>query len=243
MMEEQALESYYDDMTDQELERPLLPAVGGTASYQYARVAMLSKYIPALSAKIPRDGMTKRWAMLRTQRARTLVTMGDAISAFLEDPDVPVGRTSCYCTINTGGYRLSVAEWAECRISWFKAATLRLWAFSIVLFAAALALSSYVFGSYMVHLESQGVGMDLASTFWRLGFKVHHNLIGYPLWKNKTVLYQEGVLASFIYLLYNDILTQQLAADEWVRFVRPGGKKPLRVSAPAALQATYMTYP
>ncbi|KAJ7909785.1 hypothetical protein B0H13DRAFT_1616212 [Mycena leptocephala] len=44
------------------------------------------------------------------------------------------------------------------------------------------------------------------------------------------------VLVSFIYLSYNNILTRQLVADEWVRFVRPCGKKPLRVSAPAGMQ-------
>jgi hypothetical protein len=84
-----------------------------------------------------------------------------------------------------------------------------------------------------------------------MGFKANASMIGYPLWKNKTLLYQEGianlignillangaqVLASFIYLFYNNILTQQLAADEWVRFVGPGGKKPLRVSTPAGMQ-------
>lgn len=45
---------------------------------------------------------------------------------------------------------------------------------------------------------------------------------------------------SFIYLFYNSILTRQLVADEWTRFLRPREKKPLRVSSPVGLQrSTY----
>jgi hypothetical protein len=67
MMELQTLKSYYDDTADQT--KPLLPAAGGAASYQFAQVAILSKYIPALGQEIPRDRMAKRSAMLRMQLA------------------------------------------------------------------------------------------------------------------------------------------------------------------------------
>ncbi|KAJ7834788.1 hypothetical protein B0H14DRAFT_3142260 [Mycena olivaceomarginata] len=173
---------------------------------------------------------------------RTLVTMGDAISDFLEEPDMRIGNTT-----KRGGYRLSVVEWVECRVSWFTAASLRLWALLIVLFAAALVISSGFLGYAMVYLKSRGIGMDLPS-IWRLGFKANIDMILFPFW---TTGHQEGVadligniliangpqvLFSFIYLFYNNILTRQLAANEWVHFVRPCGKKPLRVSAPAGLQ-------
>jgi hypothetical protein len=99
----------------------------------------------------------------------------------------------------------------------------------------------------MVRLESQGVGMDLPS-IWRLGFKANVDMIAFPFWTTSrqervadligNILIANGpqVLVSFIYLFYNNILTRQLAADEWVRFVGPCGKKPLRVSAPAGMQ-------
>jgi hypothetical protein len=58
---------------------------------------------------------------------RILVTMGNAISDFLEEPDVHINNTRKRC-----GYRLSVVEWVECYVSWFKAASLRLWALLIV---------------------------------------------------------------------------------------------------------------
>lgn len=44
------------------------------------------------------------------------------------------------------------------------------------------------------------------------------------------------ILVSFLYLFYNNILTRQLVADEWTRFLRPNGKKALRVSSPKAVQ-------
>lgn len=44
------------------------------------------------------------------------------------------------------------------------------------------------------------------------------------------------LLVSFLYLFYNNILTRQLVADEWVRFLYPGDKKVLRVSSPKGMQ-------
>ncbi|KAJ7255750.1 hypothetical protein C8J57DRAFT_1186383 [Mycena rebaudengoi] len=182
-------------------------------------------------------------AGLAGKHQRNLVTMGDAISDFLEDPHVHIGNKT-----TRGGYKLRDAKWVECRVSWFKATSLRMWAFSIVLFAAALiAFPSGLVGSFMVHLESTGVGMDLPS-IWRQGFKAHAYLIGHLPWVpghrarvadligNILMANAPQVAVSFIYLFYNNILTRQLAADEWVQFVRPSGKKALRVSAPAGMQ-------
>ncbi|KAJ7934369.1 hypothetical protein B0H13DRAFT_1591673 [Mycena leptocephala] len=178
----------------------------------------------------------------KKKRGRTLVTMGDAISDFLEEPDVHIGNTTGH-----GGYRLSVVEWVECRVSWFKAASLRGWALLIVLFAVLLGLSSGLIRAYIVWIQSQGVTIDLPS-IWQLGFKTNAETIVFPFWTTGrreriadligNILLANGwqVGVSFIYLSYNNILTRQLAADEWVRFVRPGGKKPLRVSAPAGMQ-------
>ncbi|KAJ7255991.1 hypothetical protein C8J57DRAFT_1235892 [Mycena rebaudengoi] len=182
-------------------------------------------------------------AGLAGKRQRNLVTMGDAISDFLEEPDVRIGNKT-----TRGGYKLKDANWVECRVSWFKATSLHMWAFSIVLFAAALiAFPSGLVGSFMVNLESTGVDMDLPS-IWRQGFKAHAYLVGHLPWvpehrarvadliSNILMANAPQVAVSFIYLFYNNILTRQLAADEWVQFVRPSGKKALRVSAPAGMQ-------
>ncbi|KAK7700163.1 hypothetical protein SLS64_011183 [Diaporthe eres] len=49
------------------------------------------------------------------------------------------------------------------------------------------------------------------------------------------------IWVSFLYIFYNNILTRQLVADEWTRFLRPSGKKPLRVSQPVGMQrSSYM---
>ncbi|KAL1851664.1 hypothetical protein Daus18300_012473 [Diaporthe australafricana] len=49
------------------------------------------------------------------------------------------------------------------------------------------------------------------------------------------------ILVSFLYIFYNNILTRQLVADEWKRFLEPSGKKPLRVSQPVGMQrSSYM---
>ncbi len=49
------------------------------------------------------------------------------------------------------------------------------------------------------------------------------------------------LLLSFGYILYNSILTKQLIADEWIRFLRPEGKKALRVSSPVGMQRSSYT--
>lgn len=49
------------------------------------------------------------------------------------------------------------------------------------------------------------------------------------------------IWVSFLYIFYNNILTRQLVADEWTRFLQPSGKKPLRVSQPEGMQrSSYM---
>jgi len=49
------------------------------------------------------------------------------------------------------------------------------------------------------------------------------------------------LILSFGYIFYNNILTRQLIADEWTRFLRPEGKRSLRVSSPVGMQrSSYM---
>lgn len=49
------------------------------------------------------------------------------------------------------------------------------------------------------------------------------------------------ILVSLMYLFYNNILTSQLVSDEWTRFLRPDGKKTLRVSSPRGMQRSSYT--
>ncbi|KAK2020762.1 hypothetical protein LX32DRAFT_715118 [Colletotrichum zoysiae] len=53
---------------------------------------------------------------------------------------------------------------------------------------------------------------------------------------NVLVANSPRVLMSVLYLFYNNILTRQLLADEWLRYFRRSEKKPLRVSSPRGIQ-------
>lgn len=114
------------------------------------------------------------------------------------------------------------------------------------------------------------------STIWNDGFRVNGaHLVTKDLWifSNNGLDYLEKVLVangfqivlSFLYLFYNNILTRQLVADEWIRFLRYNcfkpscpvlnvgdadtnteysskeGKKPLRVSSPVGMQRSSYT--
>src|SRR5437764_175972 len=86
---------------------------------------------------------------------------------------------------------------------------------------------------------------------WKLGFAVNAaELVTVNLGSSRNELdlmkkllaanaYQ--LFVSFLYMFHNNILTRQLVADEWTRFLRPEGKKPLRVSSPVGMQrSSYM---
>jgi hypothetical protein len=99
-------------------------------------------------------------------------------------------------------------------------------------------------------------GIDVSpAAIWQLGFKVqpaaiandfqpfiktinNHTTTGLLL--NIIIANSPQVMVSFLYLFFNNILTRQLVSDEWVRFLRKDGKKPLRVSSPEGMQrSTY----
>lgn len=99
------------------------------------------------------------------------------------------------------------------------------------------------------YLSGLGVDVSLAK-LWRQGFKVDAAMIARDLGPlsttasrgpagllgNVLVVNSPQVLVSFLYIFYNNILTRQVVADEWVRFLREDGKKPLRVSSPVGMQ-------
>ncbi|OTB05612.1 hypothetical protein M426DRAFT_260105, partial [Hypoxylon sp. CI-4A] len=162
---------------------------------------------------------------------RTLVTMGDVICDFLYEPDYHIDGVS---EGSTGR-----------RESWFTAVGAKTWIVSSILFAIGLTIPSVLIGDYGVRLGSEGIDMSLPG-IWQLGFKVNSELIGHSFWQttnraadligNILVANSPQVIVSFIYLFFNSILTRQLVADEWTRFLREDGKKTLRVTSPVGLQ-------
>lgn len=99
------------------------------------------------------------------------------------------------------------------------------------------------------------LGIDIsAQGIWRQGFKVqpvqtsddlgplHLNTKSSAFFiTNILVVNSPQLLMSFLYLLFNNILTRQLVADEWIRFLRDDGKKPLRVTSPVGMQRSSYT--
>ncbi|KAI1462625.1 hypothetical protein F4805DRAFT_464335 [Annulohypoxylon moriforme] len=165
------------------------------------------------------------------RRRRTLITMGDAISDFLYEPDYHIDRVS----------ETSIGR----RESWLTAINAKTWTISFILFTAGLTLPSVLIGQYASRLSSEGVDLSL-SGIWQLGFSANSSMIGHSFWQstnkaadligNIFVANSPQVIVSFIYLFFNNILTRQLVADEWSRFLRDDGKKTLRVTSPIGLQ-------
>ncbi|OTB13098.1 hypothetical protein K445DRAFT_320282 [Daldinia sp. EC12] len=184
------------------------------------------------------------------RRQRALVTIGDAIADFLHEPSTqPDGASEdIKRPITTKGdfYELRVTQWNESQNYWFTAVNMRTWITALILFAIGLGVPSGLIGDYIKRLKTQGMDLSFRN-IWGLGFEVNPSMIGHSFWKsqgeggidiigNVLVANIPQVIVSFIYLFYNSILTRQLVADEWTRFTRSEGKKPLRVTSPVGMQ-------
>jgi hypothetical protein len=112
-----------------------------------------------------------------------------------------------------------------------------------------LYLAIALFIAVLMHLKGQQLSTSLPFLFSQgLGKPQSHSLVGGFLaasgpvnraWRFGHILFANSfqVLISFLYLFYNNILTCQVAADEFIRFLdKKKGKKALRVSSPKALQ-------
>ena len=108
-----------------------------------------------------------------------------------------------------------------------------------ILIAIALLVAT------IMHLKGQRLPTDLPWIFSQgVGRAQSHSLVGGFLaasgavsraWRFGHILFANSfqVLVSFLYLFYNNILTRQVVADEFIRFLdKNEGKKPLRVSSP-----------
>ncbi|KAF4428369.1 Acyl- sterol acyltransferase [Fusarium acutatum] len=207
------------------------------------------------------DTLAIAWTWIHSRRGsrtrdskkskRTMVTIGDAIHSFLETP-LDGQRSLQLNSDEIGGIKVCRKEWlTERRIKWFRAVSTRTCVVSFSLFAIGMALCIYpVVSSYTFLL---GRGFD-SKSLWGQGFGVNpamtSNDMG-PLTQNLTRTKTRAMLSniivanlpqalfSLLYLFYNNILTRQLVADEWVRFLQPGEKKVLRVSSPRVFRTSY----
>ncbi|RBR09070.1 uncharacterized protein FIESC28_10010 [Fusarium coffeatum] len=179
---------------------------------------------------------------------RTMITMGDAIHSFLERP-VPDGFSLMDTDVKEGGIIVCNVVWKlHLHIPWSKAVSKRVWIISVLLFSCGIIGCAYPVWSSYQHLIR--IGVDHAD-IWSRGFGIHpasssNDLgpLGATINKSKTgtrlaniiIANSPQVLVSFLYIFCNNILTRQVVADEWVRYLEPDGKKVLRVSSPEGMQ-------
>ncbi|KAJ5187701.1 hypothetical protein N7449_010695 [Penicillium cf. viridicatum] len=170
----------------------------------------------------------------RSKVERTMVLMGDAVAEYLEHRS------------DLSNYR-SVSVYPQVwnprhRLSWFKSVSKKVWAVSLLLFIIGILAPLVVLIQAVVSWKARGVDLTLLNIA-KQGFGVNAGFLGMNSEKGDysliTCVFLANIvqlLVSFLYLLYNNILTRQLVADQWVRFLRPDGKKPLRVSLPSGMQ-------
>ncbi|RGP57541.1 tkl protein kinase, partial [Fusarium sporotrichioides] len=199
------------------------------------------------------DNESSRQAKMGRDK-QALITSGDAIQSYLEIPSPPLDQImdgEAPERLNQGNVELAFATWrTRPGIPWSKAISPSFWVISLMLFAAGLSVCSYFVSSSIHGLQAAGIGTGLAA-MWENGFGINPTMVAGDLPGSLSDIDRSGttallanilianspqVMVSFLYIFYNSILTRQLVADEFVRFLREDVKKALRVSFPVGMQ-------
>ncbi|GAB1731132.1 hypothetical protein NU195Hw_g3572t1 [Hortaea werneckii] len=202
---------------------------------------------------------------LWTHRSATLVTIGDAMSSFLDQPDK---LTKDRCLMGRVDLERGPMRWrlltrypqtcrpntkpepvtfrASLRRRWYAAASLRRWCMTIGLCLGALVLTIYLLtqGSRQVRSRTS------ASLVFKSGFgSVDARAlidIGLPQLGSAGLVLSvllanlPQAIVSFLYLTYNGLFTCMCLAHEYSQYGLAGRKKPLRVTTPHGQQrSTY----
>ncbi|KAI9782505.1 MAG: hypothetical protein M1839_004991 [Geoglossum umbratile] len=197
------------------------------------------------------------------QRIPTLVTLGDAVSSFLETPDT-FTEGMCLVTksdISDHGWERAGPPkvYKPMRNFWFKSASWQMWAIYNVSCIGVIILAGILLRVGLENLEAPSdpfkipyqatsrikTLQDIAKI--GLGAVTTSSLIKFP-WMGRRgpglllanvflASLPQGVL-SVLYLAYNALFTRMLNAHEWSQFAHH--RKPLRVTSPSGSQrATY----
>ena len=179
------------------------------------------------------------------ERVTTLVTLGDAISSFLDDPD-PSTADCCFADkddFTTKKWQLSTIgtkTYIPKRHWWFRAASLNRWAICnvlclVTLIAASMLLSiglDFLDSKSFSHLRKLGFGAVSSESLISISL-LHHPGSG-GLLTNIFVANSPQVILSFLYLNYNSLFTCMLMSSEWSGFAHE--RKYLRVTSPVGKQ-------
>ncbi|OCL09335.1 hypothetical protein AOQ84DRAFT_431347 [Glonium stellatum] len=187
---------------------------------------------------------TCMWLTLWRHRKPGLVTLGDAIASFLDDPD-PETEGRCLHS-----KELFQAEWqwerhhnreeitidpeafAPQRQRWGKASSKRRWFATYMLYIIAIIVASVFIKRSLQGMPSSFKGL------WATGLGT---LNGNNLLSMSTSLVGGVILAnvpqavlSYLYLCFNALYTCMLVAHEWARFFYE--RRTLRVTSPSSQQ-------
>ena len=169
---------------------------------------------------------TKATVMILTWwkfRTPTLVTIGDAVKSFLDNPDQTTEGV-CLTTKSDivkakGGWKSQGAKrWVPVRQFWFRAASVKRWLTCNILCGGFIIL-----GIVLLRLGMEGVGIYDLKTLWGLGFGQVNGraIVGVaPSGLIPKILFAnlpQGIL-SFLYLTYNSLYSCMLGAHEWSLF-------------------------
>ncbi|KAL8916213.1 MAG: hypothetical protein Q9208_008642 [Pyrenodesmia sp. 3 TL-2023] len=185
-------------------------------------------------------------SMVYRQDAQPLVTLGDAIASFLNDPDSTT-QGNCLAT----KHHFPRHEWAQqpCRwatkdVYWFRSLSWTRWALCNVLSILTLIATAALLGS---GVSNERLADNSFKGLWELGygtvtFRSLLSADAFPI--NGSLVLPIFVanfpqlLLSFLYLTYNDLFTCMLLCREWTGYAQH--RKPLRVTRPMGKQrSTY----
>ena len=179
------------------------------------------------------------------EKSATLVTLGDAISSFLDDPD-PTTAGCCLAdksTFTSKKWQLSstlTKKYVLQRHRWFRSASIRRWAICNVLCLATLILASIFLriGLNQVSLRSRSFSHLQKLGFGALTSESLISILNCPgpggLLATVLIANSPQLILSFLYLNYNGLFTCMLMASEWSGFAHQ--RKYLRVTSPIGKQ-------
>ena len=183
------------------------------------------------------------WTLKISQREQSLITTGDAIQSFLDSPD-PATRDRCLAQKRDferlfGKSKKAWREpvdgeadvWRASRLRWWgRAVRARYWFLFSLITATCIIITGVFFGP-------DGLGGNVSSTWpliWYFGIgQPQPNFeIGAATPRTGFLLANlPQIVASYLYLMVNSILTSMLAMQEWTSFAS-GKAKGLRVTHP-----------
>ncbi|KAI4197238.1 MAG: hypothetical protein LQ350_006069 [Teloschistes chrysophthalmus] len=185
--------------------------------------------------------------MIYQRDSEPLVTLGDAMASFLDEPD-PTTRENCLATkyhfVNRA-WTKGPRRWESQEHRWFKAASRKRW-----LFCNVLCITVLIIAGVLLHkgISNYQLAEKSFTAIWNLGYGTVTSqslLAKNILLPGSGGLFTTVLLAnlpqlflSFLYLAYNALFTYMLLGQEWSGYARH--RKPLRVTWPRGQQrSTY----